>query len=108
MRVDEHRAVRLLRLPEVRNHAPGQPKHLAGLLEARVLPKPREQLMEAGVERVTLRDLLCPPLVRPRYHPLLNRRAKGLGIGLADGTSMRFIGHPLEQAAAEDRIEFDA
>src|SRR6266481_9549662 len=64
--------------------------------------------MEAGMEGVTLRNLLRPPLVGPWYHALLNRRAKGLRVGLANRISMWFIGHPLEQAAAKDRVEFDA
>ena len=60
------------------------------------------------MEGVTLRNLLRPPLVRAWYHPLLNRRAKGLCVGLTNRTSQRFIGYTFEQAAEKDRVEFDA
>jgi hypothetical protein len=105
--MDEHGAVCPICLPKMRNHPAGEPKHLAGLLETRIFAKPGEQLMKTWVERVALRNLLRPPFVRPRDYPLLNRRAKGLCVGLTDGASIPLIGHAFKEAAPEDGVEFD-
>ena len=83
-------------------------RHFAGLLKAGIFTEASKQLVQTGMERVAVRDLQCPSLIRAWYHPLLDCDRHRLRVCLSHGPSNSLFGNAFEQAASKNCIEFYA
>ena len=83
-------------------------EHFPGLLEARVLPKAREQFVQARVKWIALGDLLGPAFKGPEHHALLHRSSVRLRVGLPHRAALGGVRHALEQPAAQNGVKLGA
>ena len=67
-------------------------EHLARLLEARVLPKAREEFVHAGMKRIALDDLLGPALESAGMRPAAPRSGMPARRPATHGTALGVTG----------------